>query len=78
MIESSQMPIAVIPKKFTQKDDLVIIPRKEYEEFLKLRSRKEIKLTSAQKQALVRARKNLTLGKFLTLNELKQKLGFTN
>jgi len=33
--------VITIPKKLVQKDDLVILPRKDYEEFLRLRLRKE-------------------------------------
>ena len=33
--------VITIPKKLVQKDDLVILPRKDYEEFLRLRLRRE-------------------------------------
>ncbi|MFY9493170.1 MAG: hypothetical protein WAP55_01710 [Minisyncoccia bacterium] len=66
-----------IPKNMVEKGDLVIIPRKEYEEFLSFRLKKtrEVELTPAQKKALKEARKNLARGKFLTIHELKRKLG---
>ncbi|MEK7117854.1 MAG: hypothetical protein AAB861_03725 [Patescibacteria group bacterium] len=74
------MATITIRKKFTQKDELILIPRKEYEELLNFRTRqvKEVPLTSRQKRALLRARKNLAEGKFFTLNELKQKLAVKN
>lgn len=69
-----------IPKKLIKNGDLVIIPRQEYEEYLKFRSQKnsEIELTPAQKRALKEARTNLSQGKYLTFHELKQKLGVKN
>jgi hypothetical protein len=33
--------VIVIPKEITKKGDLVLIPRKEYEEFLKLKTERE-------------------------------------
>ena len=33
--------VVTIPKKLARKGDLILIPRSEYEEFLKLRERKE-------------------------------------
>lgn len=33
--------IITIPKEFIKKDDLVLIPRKEYEAFLRLRKQRE-------------------------------------
>ncbi len=74
------MTTITIPENLIKEKELVIIPRREYEEFLhfRLKQIQEVELTSRQKQALVRARKNLSQGKFLTINELKQKLGFTN
>ena len=76
------MTTITIPQKLI-KDDLVIIPRKEYEKLLKSyleqsKKQKEVILTSSQKDRLKKARKNLTQGKFLTLYDLKQKLGFTD
>ena len=74
------MPILTIPKTLTKKGELVVIPRKEYEEFLRSRIKivREVSMTPAQKRALERARKNLAQGKYLTLDELKQKLGYKN
>ncbi len=74
------MSVITIPKELIKNDDLVIISRKEYGEFLDFRIKKmeELKMTPVQKRALSRARKNLAEGKSLTLNELKQKLGIKN
>ncbi len=70
------MSIIPIPKEITKGEELIVIPRKEYEKFLRFRFKniKEVSMTSIQKKALVRARKNMAQGKFLTIHELKQRL----
>jgi len=71
------MTTITIPKELSKKGELVIIPRTEYEEFLRFRLKKieEVIMTPLQKRMLERARRNLSRGKFLTIYELKQKLG---
>lgn len=64
------MNTTTIPKKMAKKDDLVVIPRKEYEALLRLKNVREFSPTSAQKKALVRAEKNFRKGKTLSYNEL--------
>lgn len=58
-------PIA-IPRTLAQKDDLVVVPRKEYEALLEFRNYREVSMTKAQKQALLRAEKNMRIGKTLS------------
>lgn len=72
------MNTITIPKKMAQSDDLIVVPRKEYESLLQLRKIGEFNPTSAQKKALIRAENNLSRGKTLSYNELIRKLGFTN
>ncbi len=72
------MSTLTIPKKITGGTELIIVPRRDYEELLASRMISEYRPTAREKKALERARKNRVAGKFLTLNELKQKLGFTN
>lgn len=72
------MNIITIPKKLAGSDDLVVIPKKEYEKLLSNKRVIEFSPTVADKKNLERARRNRMTGKFLTLDELKQKLGFTN
>jgi len=72
------MVTITIPKKITKGEELVVIPRKDYEKLLELKKIPEFQPTTAQKKALIRARKNRKEGNFLTFNELKQRLGFTN
>lgn len=72
------MTTITIPKRMAQKDDLVVLPRKEYEALIEFKKIKEFAPTVAQKRALVRAELNLKKGKTLSYNELVRKLGFTN
>jgi hypothetical protein len=67
-----------IPKKVTKGEELVIITRREYKDFLDFKKLSEFEPTVAQRRALAQARKNRRSGKFLTFDELKEKLGFTN
>ena len=69
------MNILTIPRQTIAKDDLVIVPRKEYETLLNLKTYKTFTATPKIKRALRRAERNFKLGKTLTLNELKRKLG---
>ena len=70
--------IITIPKEIIKKGDLVLIPRKEYEEFSEWRE--VIKLfklfipTVAQKKDLRKARQDYKEGRYLSINELKRKL----
>ncbi len=72
------MPTITIPKKITRGAELVVIPKKDYEKLLFGRIIKEYQPTASEKRALARARKNRAAGKFLTIDELKQKLGFAD
>lgn len=72
------MTTITIPKNLIKNDDLIVLPRKEYEKLLASRPIIEFRPTVAEKKDLARARKNLARGNFLTINELKRKLGFTS
>ncbi|MDP3729582.1 MAG: hypothetical protein Q8R26_02430 [bacterium] len=72
------MSTITIPKKLAAKDDLVVIPRKEYMALLGLKKIREFVPTAAQKKSLIRARKNRKEGKYFTLHELRKELGFTS
>ena len=72
------MNTITIPKKFTQKDDLIVLPRKEYEALLELKKVIEFKPTVIQRKALLKAENNLRQGKTLSYNEFARKLGFAN
>lgn len=76
------MSTITIPKRITKGEELIVIPRKEYEEFSKWR--KTIKLfrtftpTATQKRDLKKARQDYQQKKFITLDELKRKLEIKN
>lgn len=74
------MTTVTIPKQLAERGDLVLIPREEYETLLRFRVKKinEVLMAPIQRQALVRARANISRNKFLTLHELKRKLDFKN
>lgn len=74
------MTTITIPKKLARQGDLVVIPRKEYEDLLKNRRAgvSEFIPTAAERKALIRAEKNFSAGKTLSYNELVRKLGFGN
>lgn len=72
------MATVTIPKKITKGEELVIIPRKDYEKLLELKKIPEFRPTIVQKKALIKARRNKKKGNFLTFNELKNKLGFAD
>lgn len=72
------MSVATISKRITKGEDLVIIPKEEYEHLMELKKIYEFRPTSAQKKTLTEARKNRAKGKLLTFGEFKNKLGFTN
>lgn len=74
--------IATIPKKVSGGEELVVIPRKEYERFVEwegfIKTFKIFTPTTAQKRALRNAERHLREGKTLSIDELRKKLGFTN
>ncbi len=72
------MNTITIPKKVAAQGDLVVIPRKEYEALIELKKIREFTPTAAQKKALAQARRNIKAGNYLTINELRKKLGFTS
>ena len=72
------MNTVTIPKKLAEKDDLVVLPRREYEALLQLKKFKEFNPTAIQKKSLQQAELNLRKGKTLSYHGLAKKLGFTN
>ena len=72
------MQTITIPRQLATQDDLVVVPRKEYEALLGLREFKEFIPTAAQKKALANAEKNLKQKKTLSYDDLVKKLGFGN
>lgn len=78
MYSIGDMNTITIPKKIAAQDDLVVIPRKEYEALLELKKLREFSPTVAQKKAILRAEQNFRKGRTLSYNELVKKLGFAN
>ena len=78
MLALKTMSSLSVLKKLAKKDDLVVIPRKEYEALLQLQKVKEFVPTAAQKKALITAENNYRKGKAFSYNELVKKLGFGN
>ncbi len=74
----STMITITIPQKVTKGTELVIIPKWEYEKLINSRAILEIPLTAADKRDIARARRNRSAGNYLTIDELKRKLGFTS
>ena len=70
--------LTTISRKITKGDELMVIPRREYDELQELKRIREFMPTSAQKKALEQGKKNRARGNFLTINELGYKLGITN
>ena len=70
------MTTITIPKEF-RKDKLVIIPRKIYEDLVEFKKKNAptFKPTKAELRALERGRINYKKGNYITIGELKQKLG---
>jgi hypothetical protein len=73
------MATITIPKNLIKNDDLVVIPRKEYEEFYQWKETvkpfKTFMPTATQKKDLKRARREYVAGKYITLNQLENELG---
>ena len=72
------MNTVTIPKQLARRDDLVVLPRKEYEALLAGKKIKEFTPTVTQKKALAKAENNLKKGKSLSFNQLVNKLGFAD
>jgi len=71
------MNTITIPKKIAGKDDLVILPKREYMALLEFKKVLEFSPTTAQKKALARAEANFRIGKTISYNELTSKLGLS-
>ncbi|OGZ23837.1 MAG: hypothetical protein A3A08_02750 [Candidatus Nealsonbacteria bacterium RIFCSPLOWO2_01_FULL_41_9] len=70
--------VITIPREMARKGEIVIIPRKEYEEFSRwktfVKAFKVFKPTSGQREDLKSARTDYKKGKYINLNEFKSKL----
>lgn len=71
------MAIFTIPKNLVKQGELVVIPKKEYEELLRRRVIPTATLSSAEKRALARGRKEIASGEYISLDKLEHELGLT-
>lgn len=73
------MNTITIPKEMIQKnDDLILMPRKEYEALSRSRVMAPIvKMTPKEKREWEQAKKDYRAGKFVTLETLEHELGIT-
>lgn len=72
------MNIITIPKKLAQKGDLVVLPRREYEEFLEWRKAiPVVKPTRSELRAIKKSEKEIQEGKYISWHELKRELAHT-
>ena len=78
MIPCCSMQTITIPKKISSKGDLIVVPRKDYEELLALKNKQVFAPSAAQKKALAQAERNLQKKKTLSYHELVKELGFTH
>lgn len=73
------MTTVTIPKALSKQGDLVIIPRKEYEELLSLKKVVPMfKPTKAELRAVAGGEREYALGKFKPWNEFKNELANFN
>ena len=72
------MDVITIPKKIIEGDDLVIIPRKEYEVLVRQKMVRDFIPTPAQKRSLQQAEVNLKKRKTFSYNEVARRMGFTD
>lgn len=69
------MTVVTIPRQLTGKDELVIIPKSEYVEFLKLRSLvKEAKPTKEELKIIAQGEREIRLGKYEPWEKVKHEL----
>jgi hypothetical protein len=68
------MNTITIPKKLIRGDDLVVLPRKEYERLVRFWSKAE-SITKHTKKAVERGFQEIVEGKFLTSKQVKDALG---
>jgi len=68
--------VVAIPKELSKNEDLIVMPRSDYEEFLQLKKIIPlVELTFSERKAIKEAKKEIKQGKYSTLNQLKDELG---
>lgn len=67
------MDVITIPQKIIKNDDLVIMPRKKYEQFLSI-IRRQSQLDSDLNEAIGQVKRGKAAGPFYSTQELKKSL----
>ena len=67
------MDVITIPQKIIKNDDLIIMPRKKYEQFLSI-VRRQSQLDSDLNEAIGQIKKGRAAGPFHSIQELKKSL----
>jgi len=68
--------VITIPKELSRQGELVIIPRSDYEEFLRFKKVIPlIRLDPSERKAMQEGRKEIQQGEYLTIQGLKDELG---
>ena len=73
-----RMKVFTIPKALSKEGDLVVIPRREYEQLLALKKIREFRPTARQIAALKRAERNLKKGKAFPYDAVARALGLAD
>ena len=76
LVYNLNMSTLTIPKKFTKGEELVILPREDYEKLLSQQIIQEYEPTIREKKEFQKAREDYKNKEFMTIDELKRKLGF--
>jgi len=67
--------VVAIPKELSKNEDLIVMPRSDYEEFLQLKKIIPlVELTFSERKAIKEAKKEIKQGKYSTLKQLKDEL----
>lgn len=69
------MTTITVPKKLEKEKELVVLPRREYEQLLEIKKTLDItKPTKLELRAITRGRKEMREGKYISWHELKREL----
>ena len=68
------MQIITIPNKIAKKDDLVVVPRREYEKMFRFWKSAE-RLTGREKKTVDKGFREIAQGKFFTSKQVRYELG---
>lgn len=68
------MSVVTIPRKLAEKDDLVVVSRKEYEKLFRFWASAE-SISKHQKRSIEKGFQEIARGKFFTSQRVKHELG---